>query len=104
MLRRDGEAGGARAEAAISTTSLHSIHGISVRVLLGGISANIHSLGLLANIPQQISFARTRSDSAVKRIDGEEGLEEHKKQRLEHKSALGQSLIKKGLYADAAQK
>ncbi|WVF69086.1 hypothetical protein IAT40_003860 [Kwoniella sp. CBS 6097] len=33
----------------------------------------------------QISFARGRSDSVVKKLDGDEQLEEHKKRRLEEK-------------------
>ncbi len=36
---------------------------------------------------QQISFARTRADAVVKKLD-EEHFEEHKAQRTEHKSAL----------------
>lgn len=35
---------------------------------------------------QQISFARTRSDAVVKRLDAEH-YEEHRQQRLQHKSA-----------------
>lgn len=35
---------------------------------------------------QQLSFAKTKSDVIVRREEGEEGLESHKKRRLEHKS------------------
>ena len=34
---------------------------------------------------QQISFARTRSDAVVKKVDGE-NFDEHKTRREEHKS------------------
>lgn len=39
----------------------------------------------MLNPPQQISFARTRSDAVVKKLDAEH-FDEHKEKRLEHKS------------------
>ncbi|KAK4685399.1 hypothetical protein P7C73_g4753, partial [Tremellales sp. Uapishka_1] len=39
--------------------------------------------------PIQLSFARTRSDVAVKRIEGDERLDEFKKERLEQKNETG---------------
>lgn len=38
---------------------------------------------------QQISFARRRADVAVKKFESEDAFEEHKKTRLEEKSASG---------------
>ncbi|ORY24574.1 hypothetical protein BCR39DRAFT_546542 [Naematelia encephala] len=39
----------------------------------------------------QISFARSRSDAVVEKLEGEEGLEAHKVQRLEHKKRTRRS-------------
>lgn len=38
--------------------------------------------------PMQLAFAKTRSDATVKREDGDEGLERHKKHRLAEKGAI----------------
>ena len=45
---------------------------------------------LILMVPKQISFARTRSDAVVKKVDGE-NYDAHKALRDEHKSTLSNS-------------